>query len=253
MEDNGVKNYDIFLSTSNDSGNMFSTPVNISVNQGNSGAPQMAVNGNNVYAVWMDDSSGNFDIFFSKSSDGGQTFATPVDISRTKLDSGYPQLAVSANNVYIVWTEIVTDKNYEIFFAKSTDGGKTFDQPLDISNNPGASGWPKIAVDGNIYVSWVDNTLGNYDVYIVKSTDNGNSFGSPVEVNNGTNNSWYNQMGATSNAVYLTWIGVGQYSDVMFAKSTTFVPEFGPVVSLVLAVSIISIILLSQRSRLKSF
>ncbi len=250
-EDNGVKDYDIFLSTSSDSGSTFDAPVNISGNIGNSGAPQMAVNGNNVYAVWMDDSSGNFDILFSKSTDGGQTFSKPVNVSETKQDSGYPQLAVVGNNVYVTWTETITDKNYDIYFAKSTDDGKTFDSPLDISNTPGASGWPQIAVDGNVYVSWVDNTPGNFDVYIVKSTDNGNSFESPVDVNNGAASSWYNQMSASSNTVYLTWLGLSQHSDVMFAKSTTFVPEFGPVASLILVVSIVSIVLISQKSRLK--
>ena len=251
-EDNGAKNFDVFLSTSSDSGNTFGSPVNLSGNTGDSGAPQMIVNGNNIYAIWMDDSSGNYDILFSKSTDGGQTFAKPVNVSETKQDSGYPQLAVVGNNVYVTWTETVTDKNYDIFFTKSTDGGQTFAQPLDISNSPGASGWPQLAVDGNVYVSWVDNTPGNFDVYIVKSTDGGNTFESPVDVNHGATSSWYNQMSASPNTVYLTWLGSGQHSDVMFSKSTTFVPEFGPVASLVLVLSIVSIVLISQRSRLKT-
>ncbi|MDE1765212.1 MAG: PEFG-CTERM sorting domain-containing protein [Thaumarchaeota archaeon] len=252
-EDNGAKNFDVFLDTSSDSGNTFGTPVNISNNAGDSGAPQMVIDGNNVYAVWMDDTSGNFDVLFSKSTDGGQTFAKPVNVSGDTQESGYAQLAIAGNNVYLVWTNAVTGKNYDIFFAKSTDGGQTFSQPLNISNSPGASGWPQVAVDGNVYVSWVDNTPGHFDVYIAKSTDDGTSFESPVDVNNNAGGSWYNQMVVSSNTVYLAWLGEGNgSSNIMFSKSTTFVPEFGPIAPLILLVSVLSIVMISKRSVLKA-
>ncbi len=253
-EDNGAKNFDIYLDASSDAGNTFGTPVNVSSNSGNSGAPQIIVNGNIIYVVWMDDSSGNFDILFSKSNDGGKTFAAPLNISSSKLDSGYPQFAVDGNNVYVTWTETVTDKNYDIYFTKSSDGGQTFAQPLDISNTPGASGWPQVASDdSNIYVSWVDNSPGKFDIYIAKSTDSGNSFEYPVDVNQNSLGSWYNQMSVSSNTVYLAWLGGNnQSSDIMFAKSTTFVPEFGPIALSVLVISIIALVLISQRSIIKA-
>ncbi len=252
-EDNSVKDYDVFLSSSHDSGNTFSAPINISNNPGDSGAPQMIVNGNNVYATWMDYSTGNFEIMFAESTDGGQTFTTPVNVSADPQDSGYPQLAVAGNNVYITWTNAVSDKNYDILFAKTTDGGKTFSKPLNVSNSTGASGWSQLAVDGNVYVSWVDNTSGHYDIYIAKSADDGNSFESPVKVNQNANNSWYNKMAVSSNVVYVTWSEIGSNnSDVMFSKSTTFVPEFGPVAPLVLIFSIVSIVIISRKSILKA-
>jgi predicted secreted protein with PEFG-CTERM motif len=254
-EDNKAKNFDVFLSSSNDSGNTFSnTPTNISNNTGDSGAPQMIVDGNNIYAVWMDDSSGKFDILFSKSTDGGATFTKPVNVSRNSQDSGYPQFVVIGNNVYVTWTNVMTEKNYDIFFAKSSDGGQTFGTPVNVSNTPGGSGWPQISVDsGNVYISWVDNTPGPYDIYIAKSADDGNSFESPVDVNNGTYGSWYNTMASSPNIVYLAWQQANSGSnDIMFSKSTTFVPEFGAIAPLVLVISILSIIVISQKSILKS-
>lgn len=254
-EDNGAKNYDVFLSSSNDSGNTFSSiPTNISNNTGDSGAPQMIVDGNNIYAVWMDDTPGNFDILFSKSIDGGTTFAKPVNVSGNLQDSGYPQFVVIGNNVYVAWTNAITDKNYDVLFAKSSDGGQTFGTPVNVSNTPGASGWPQISVDsGNVYISWVDNTPGNYDIYIAKSADDGNSFESPVDVNNGTYGSWYNTMASSSNTVYLAWQQANNGSnDIMFSKSTTFVPEFGATATMILVISILSIIAISQKSILKT-
>ena len=248
-ESNKERNFDVFLSESTDYGKTFSEPRNLSGNDGNSGAPQMIIDGDNVYAVWMDDSSGNFEILFSKSTDGGKTFGVPVKVSKSMLDSGYPQFAVYGNNVYVAWTETITDKNYDIYFAKSEDGGKTFGLPLDISNTPGASGWPQISADGNVYVSWVDNTPGKFDIYIAKSTDDGNSFESPVDVNENGHGSWFNQMSASPDTVYLAWQGSGnQSSNIMFAKSTTFVPEFGSVAPLVLVITVVAIVLVSSRA-----
>ncbi len=254
-EDNRAKNYDVFLSSSNDSGNTFSSiPTNISNNVGDSGAPQMIVDGNTIYAVWMDDTPGNFDILFSKSTDGGATFAKPINVSGNLQDSGYPQFTVVGNNIYVAWTNVITDTNYDILFAKSSDGGQTFGTPINVSNTPGGSGWPQISVDsGNVYISWVDNTPGNYDVYIAKSADDGNSFESPVDVNNGTYGSWYNTLASSSNVVYLAWQQANNGSnDIMFSKSTTFVPEFGAMAPLILVLSILSIIAISQKSILKT-
>ncbi|HKU33758.1 MAG TPA: PEFG-CTERM sorting domain-containing protein, partial [Candidatus Nitrosotalea sp.] len=67
------------------------------------------------------------------------------------------------------------------------------------------------------------------------------------------NDSWYNKMTTSQNAVYLTWAEVGKNSSsIMFSKSTTFVPEFGTVASLVLIISVMSIVVISQRSALKA-
>ena len=251
-EDNSTKNYDIFLAKSTDYGNTFDSPVDISSNTGQSGTPQIVVSKNNVYAVWMDNTSGNYDIIFAKSTDGGKSFGNPVNVSQTGLDSGYPQLAISGDSVYVTWTETLSDNNYDVYFAKSTDAGTTFDKPINLSNNKGGSGWPQVAVDGDIYVSWVDATTGNYEILITKSSDGGVTFEKPVTMTDTKTESYYNTMEATANVVYMVW----QVSDqgnhsILFTKSTTFVPEFGPYAMIALVASIVSILVISSRSKLK--
>ncbi|MDE1726973.1 MAG: exo-alpha-sialidase [Thaumarchaeota archaeon] len=252
-EDNSEKNFDVFLSSSNDSGTTFGTMTNVSNDKGDSGAPQMTINGNNVNVVWMDNTFGNFDILFSKSTDGGVTFTKPVNVSGNQQDSGYQQFVVVGDKIYVAWTSAISDKNYDILFAKSTDGGQTFGTPINISSNPGASGWPQISVDGNnVYTSWVDNTAGHYDIYISKSADDGNTFEAPIDVNSGTSGSWYNIMATSSNTVYLAWQQANPGSnDIMFVKSTTFVPEFGSIAPIILVISIISIIAISAKNKLR--
>jgi len=55
------------------------------------------------------------------------------------------------NNIYKVWSDNTTSGNNEILFVKSTDGGKSFTDPKNISNNTSESINPAIAVSGNIY------------------------------------------------------------------------------------------------------
>jgi Collagen triple helix repeat (20 copies) len=51
------------------------------------------------------------------------------------------------NTVHIVWQE-----NNEIFYRRSTDGGTTFEDAKNLSNNPGRSLTPAIAASGsNVY------------------------------------------------------------------------------------------------------
>jgi len=247
-EDNSLGNFDVFFAKSTDAGNTFGAFTNVSNDTGESGTPRMIVLGKDINIVWMDNVSGNYDIMFSKSTDGGSTFRKPLDISKSQKDAGYPELAVSGNNVYVTWTNTMEGNNYDVLFSKSSDGGQTFTAPINISNNLGASGWPQIAVAGDVYVSWVDNTSGNFDIDIAKSIDGGKSFETPVNISNTQNESWYNRMAVSPNTVYMVWQETNQANhDIVFTKSTTFVPEFGAVVPVVLVIAILVIVVISQR------
>src|SRR5574341_662832 len=76
----------------------------------------------------------------------------------------YPQprtsMALSGNNIYLTWWDNKTGNN-EVFFASSTDNGKTFDTPINLSNAKGASADSQIATSqNNVYVTWWDNKTG---------------------------------------------------------------------------------------------
>ena len=81
----------------------------------------VVVSGSNVYVVWMDRTTvtgiGNEDILFRKSTDGGNTFGDTIYISNNVGHSIFPQIAVSGNNVYVVWTDN-TNGPSDIFFSK---------------------------------------------------------------------------------------------------------------------------------------
>ena len=140
-------NSDILFRKSIDGGNNFGNTLFLSKNHGRSFSPQIAASGNNVYVVWADNTTvnGNSDIFFRKSTDGGNTFSFKLNISNTTGGSFSPQIVVS-DNVYVVWADNTTlTGNEDILFSKSTDDGNNFSIPLNLSNNTGDSSEPQIS------------------------------------------------------------------------------------------------------------
>lgn len=186
----------INLSNDNGTSSFFMTAEDVSSNA------MIAASGNNVYAVWVDNSTGllgSYDIFFARSADGGDSFDSPVDLSTPIRNNGStygnsysPQIAVSGNNVYVTWIESVYAPSQDrqdthILFLRSDDGGSTFQGPIDISGGtsgipepeslslayPLYSSNPQIAVsrddddynEGTVYVVWTVHPL------IIPATD----------------------------------------------------------------------------------
>jgi len=193
---------DIYFARSLDGGKTFET-FNLSQNDGVSYNPWVAASGNNVYVVWNDDTSSvknlsresinqtkyfdvsvaNFEILFATSHDGGSSFEI-TNLSNTPGGSQNPRMAASGNNVYVIWTETEHPRN--IFLAVSTDGGMSFNDPVNVSNSQNKSGYAAIQAEDNIiHVLWREKSTDAIDIFYARSGDNGITFGTPVKLSEG--------------------------------------------------------------------
>jgi hypothetical protein len=152
-------------------------------------------------------------------------FSEPFNLTNNARDSVYAQVASSGENVYIVWQENPPSGfssqrdgliNYEIFIKKSVDGGQTFGDEINLSNNPGFSEHPQIAASGNnVYVAWIDNSplVGsssqaedNKKIMFKKSTDAGSTFAETITLSDVQAADSSNlEMAAAGNNVYAVW------------------------------------------------
>src|SRR5215207_6521516 len=176
---------------------------------------------NDVYVVWQDSVSSstgsyrNYDIFFKKSSDAGTSFGKEINLSNNNGFSEHPQLATSGNNVYVVWADNSISTNREIFFVKSTDGGNTFGNPINLSNNLGDSYNQEIfAFEDGVYVVWLDkeenpheSENSNSSILIKSNVDGGATFGQTLNLssNNNANTNSFPKVAAYNNYVYVIW------------------------------------------------
>ena len=86
------------------------------------------------------------------------------------------------DDVYFAWSSNKTG-NFEVFFTRSTDNGKTIENATNLSNSiDAASEDVSLETEGdNVYVSWWENyeNASRIPVYVA-SNDNGRSFGEKV-------------------------------------------------------------------------
>jgi len=123
-----------------------------------------------------------------------------VNVSRTPaVFSWLPRLALSPahpRDVYVIWQEIVFSGGThggEIFVARSTDGGASFQVPRNLSRSTAGDGkgrvdartWHNgsldlaVGPDGTLYAAW---TAYDGPLWIARSTDRGASFSEPQRI-----------------------------------------------------------------------
>jgi hypothetical protein len=184
-------------------------------------------------------------VMFSRSTDGGQTWSTPITVSETRQGEinlqGTALVVDKKSNVHITFLDYGTSK---VRYAKSTDKGQSFSTPIDVASfTPLPSALPNgnyrtptmtmLAVDrtdlntsGSLYVTWADYSSGNGDVMLAYSHDNGQSWKGPVKVNNDTTKNdqffpavtvseegwvhvgFYDRRNDTNNTLFEYWTGI---------------------------------------------
>ena len=129
---------------------------------GNNFAPNNLVHNNRSLAL---------DIPASPNSNNGDNEASGESFDRQQVSSG--------TNVYVLWVQGDED-NTDLYLKISRDGGATFGNTIDLSNNPASLSYhPKIVASGeNVYIVWEDDdgNSGNSDIFFMKSSDAGKSF-----------------------------------------------------------------------------
>jgi len=209
--------------------------------------PTVAVNEHGSIAVaWADQS--RKDIFIQiYEEDGKQRFQAPVNVSRSpQTFSWLPRLiydSKGAEDVYLLWQEIVFSGGShggEIFFARSIDGGKSFSEPLNLSNSTAGDGkgrltrerWDNGSLDlamdpeGNLYAAWTD-----YEghLWISRSSDHA-SFSRPLLIaGNGAEPARGPSLAVDAlGMVHVAWtVGEDPAADIHFASSTDGGRSFG--------------------------
>ena len=94
-------------------------------------------------------------------------------------------IAVSGNNLYVAWPNNDTG-HWNVFFAKSVDGGKTLKTIMISAPNKGNSidlNTQISASGNNVYVTWWTNKTGALMPVFRASNNNGDTFAKVVTLN----------------------------------------------------------------------
>jgi predicted neuraminidase len=143
---------------------------------GDSSVPRLAVDSSgSLHLVWEDDTPGNYDVYYKKSTDGGGTWTVSKRLTWTAGSSSHPAIAVdSEDTLHVVYDETAPG-DYEIYYLRSADGGDTWSAPKRLTWTKERSWDAAIAVDSSdgLHVFWADAIPGNFEIYYKKSPDGG--------------------------------------------------------------------------------
>jgi hypothetical protein len=191
---------------------------------------------NNLYMAWTEfdvygskNATDSSRVLFSRSTDNGTTWSSPLRISNqggdcvdddNTVEGAVPAIGPNGE-VYVSWAG-----PRGIEFDKSLDGGKTFGNDVVVTDLPGGwafdipgisrcNGLPITACDisnspfrGTIYINWSDQRNGatNTDIFLIKSTNGGQSWSTVRRVNDDNSNRHQ----------FFTWMTIDQSSGYLY-------------------------------------
>jgi hypothetical protein len=141
----------------------------------------------NVYLLASVDPPGGdpMDVMFSRSTDGGHTWSSPIRVNDDESNSAFQwfgTMSVAPNGrIDVIWNDTRADPggyDSELYYACSTDAGQTWsaNQPISPAFDPHL-GWPQqnklgdyydmISDDGGVRVAYAATFNGEEDVYYV--------------------------------------------------------------------------------------
>ena len=173
----------VALAASTDFGVTFSPRVILSGSSTTAESPAIATDKNDtIHVAWQDSSTGTAATMYSNSTDGGSTFATPVQLSGVG-NATTPQVGLDkSGGLNVVWVQQQEDGSTEVAISRSTDGGSTFTPAATVTNfRNGNVNQLAIASSGSTtYVAFGATS----QVFLIQAPSSSLSFQAPVKVSN---------------------------------------------------------------------
>jgi BNR repeat-like domain len=225
-QDDTPGNAEIYYAKSGDRGTTWSAPRRLTWITGSSQNPAIAVDSaNRIHVVWQDDKPGVTEIYYKRSTDGGENWSAARRLTWTSGTSAWPALvAGSGASVHLVWTD-GTPGNQEIYYGRTTDGGTTWGAVRRLTWTSGEC-WTSAIAKGSgnaLHLVWSRNVSSVEAIYYKKSLDGGGSWSTAKRV------TWDEAGGSTpvvavdsTYTIHIIWREDYSYdeADIFYKKST---------------------------------
>jgi len=226
--------YRVYFTMSDDNGNTWSTPLEISnTNTATRNIiPKIEVEDDDIHIAWLGSPSGTeLVLYYASSSNGGTSFGTGTQLSGSSnvLDIG---ITGSGDNLVISWAEAGTDESSVMKARSSSNGGTTFNSELTVSSGDDISvNAPSSTNDesGNFYISWTRiDSNDNIKIVVARSANSGTSWNTPVQVDDVGDDTQrgLSSIAASSSRVGVIWVdvysddGASNDADIFYSYST---------------------------------
>jgi hypothetical protein len=125
--------------------------------------------------------------------------------ARLSINFARSMAADDAGGVHVVWYE-TRDGRAQVDYARSRDGGLTWDAARRLSSAGPDSEQPAIAVSGpDVYVVWHDLRRGKPDIFLRRSSDGGSTWGPETALTSLAGSGAYPSIAASGARVRAVW------------------------------------------------
>jgi hypothetical protein len=205
-EDEYENHIEIHYKRSTDNGINWGTDIRLTNNDTSfSRYPSFVVSGSNLHIVFTDNRDGNYEIYYKKSTDSGISWGIDTRLTNSIAGNWTSSIAVSGSVIHVVWYGW-NNGDPEIYYKRSTNSGITWEPEIRLTNEPGFSLIPSIAVSGSIvHIVWIDTRDGNFEVYYKHSTDGGLTWGTDYRLTNNVADSESPSIAVSGSNVHIVW------------------------------------------------
>ncbi len=101
-----------------------------------------------------------------RSSDNGSTWGPPVRMSFAPGASAHTAVYAAGQSAQLAWFDRRDEKNMEVYYRVSFDGGANWEAEERVTNADGQSGVPLLAATpGYGHVVWPDDRTGSTQIW----------------------------------------------------------------------------------------
>jgi hypothetical protein len=163
-------------------------------------------------------------IFLSAQWEQDVRLTTDDSLSWTSYTNGKNVAAGADGYVHAVWADN-RDGNWEIYYKRSTDYGRTWGPDIRLTYDQNTSLHPAIAVLGTyIHIVWEDDRSGNYEIYYKQSTDRGTTWQPDTRITDAPYESFVPSIAVSGSYIHIAWQdnrnGGAYYPEIYYKRST---------------------------------
>lgn len=228
----GSGNWEIYYKRSTYGGLTWGEDIRLTDDPAKSRRSSIAVSDLTVHVAWMDNRDGNYEIYYKRSTDGGNNWDDDVRLTDNDSWSQLPSVSSSGSWVHVVWSEIDQLSGVtEVYHKYSIDGGLTWETGTSLSEPSTDAYNASVASLGSyVYVVWNDTRDGgNTEIYFRRSTDGGSSWEEEIRLTYNLAISQWPSISLNGSFVHIVWADArnGNY-EIYYKRSIDWGENWDP-------------------------